>query len=71
MPPQGLGRGRKWSVEVEVTGGQEYDEQYNLDDYWRIKAEINFTNPDFIIVVCKLNEIVTRDREHFLQNQVL
>ena len=70
MPPQGLGRGRKWSVEVEVMAGQN-DEEYKLEDYWFIKAEINFTNPDFIIVVCKLNEIVTRDREHFLQNQVL
>jgi hypothetical protein len=61
MPPQGL---RKWSVEVEFMGGQEGNEYCYVDDYWCKKAEIIFTDTEFIFVLCRLNEIVASG-EHF------
>ena len=47
MPPEGLGRGRKWTVLVEAHENceTEYD--------WTIKAEINFVHPEFIRVLCR------------------
>ena len=50
MPPEGLGRGRKWTVLVEAHENceTEYD--------WTIKAEINFVHPEFIRVLCRLDD---------------
>jgi hypothetical protein len=48
LPPRGLGRGRKWSVEVEFLGGH-IDDAINYDYYWSVKAEINFTDSEFIM----------------------
>ena len=52
LPPQGLGRGRKWSVLVEV----------NPERHWAVKAEIDFTHPVFITVV----SYVDASTRHFL-----
>ena len=52
MPPanEGLGKGRKWIVLVEAYENceREYDRT--------MKAEINFVHPEFIRVLCRLDD---------------
>ena len=56
MPPanEGLGKGRKWIVLVEAY--ENCERNYDWTIKLIIKAEINFIHPEFISVLCRLDD---------------